>query len=132
MAYQLQHIGGLIRFNLSGIVTLDDLLSAGAQMGRIEAEAPVSPHRITDMSPVQDLDLNFSRMEDFAARRRVAPLKNKVRSAIVAPQQVQYGFARMFQTLNDNPRIEIEIFSDCASAQQWLDAEPAGAAPGGH
>jgi hypothetical protein len=42
----------------------------------------------------------------------------------VALTQVQYGFARMFQTLNDNPRIEIEIFGDCESAQRWLNAQP--------
>src|SRR4051812_41454997 len=124
MAYQLQYANGLIRFSLFGIVTLEDLLSAGEEARRIEAEAPVSPPRITDMSQVDDLDLDYWRMEEFAARRRIAPLKNKVRSAIVAPSQVQYGFARMFQTLNDNPLIEIRIFSETVAAEQWVGEKP--------
>jgi hypothetical protein len=124
MAHDLQYANGLIRFSLFGTVTLADLLSAGEEARRIEAEAPVSPPRITDMSRVDDLDLDYWRMEEFAARRRIAPLKNKVRSAIVAPSQVQYGFARMFQTLNDNPLIEIRIFSEHAAAELWLDEKP--------
>jgi hypothetical protein len=124
MAHELQYANGLIRFSLFGTVTLEDLLSAGEEARRIEAEAPVSPPRITDMSRVDDLDLDYWRMEEFAARRRIAPLKNKVRSAIVAPSQVQFGFARMFQTLNDNPLIEIRIFSEQAAAELWLDEKP--------
>jgi hypothetical protein len=32
------------------------------------------------------------------------------------------GMARMFQTLNDNPQITIQIFEDEAAAVIWLRA----------
>jgi hypothetical protein len=66
------------------------------------------------------LDLDFPKMEAVASRRRKAPLKNKVKSAIVAPRLDQFGFARMFATLNDNPNIEIQIFNDRDRALEWL------------
>lgn len=68
------------------------------------------------------LDLNYAKIAAVASIRRAAPLKNAVKSAIVAPQPIQYGFARMFQTLNDNPRINLQVFSDRASAMEWLVA----------
>ncbi|HEX2854014.1 MAG TPA: hypothetical protein VHO24_12310 [Opitutaceae bacterium] len=83
---------------------------------------PVSPDRITDMSRVSGITLDFTAMEAFAAKRRNAPLKNRVKSAIVAPQPLQFGFARMYQTLNENRDIVIELFRDEASALQWLEA----------
>jgi hypothetical protein len=33
---------------------------------------------------------------------------------------VHYGFARMFQMLNDNPRIQIRIFGTAEEAVEWL------------
>ena len=32
------------------------------------------------------------------------------------------GFARMFQSLNQNPSITIEVFTDVAAAERWLTA----------
>jgi len=51
-------------------------------------------------------------------------LKNYIKSAIVANNPSQFGFARMFQTLNDNPQIEIRIFPAAESAMEWLTATP--------
>jgi hypothetical protein len=39
---------------------------------------------------------------------------------------VQYGIARMFQSLNNNPWITIQIFEDRPSAMKWLDEVEAG------
>lgn len=126
MPYSLQSSPGLIQFRVSGVVQLEDLLAAAREVQAIEAAAPVTPHRITDLSAAEDLDMTFSKMADFAALRRAACLKNKVRSAIVATMQVQVGFARMFQTLNDHPQIEIRIFDNHPEAMAWLREMPVG------
>jgi hypothetical protein len=55
-----------------------------------------------------------------AETRRRATLRNPVKSAIIASDIVRFGFARMFQTLNDNPQIVVAIFGDDESASQWL------------
>jgi hypothetical protein len=44
-----------------------------------------------------------------------------VRTALVAVTPVQLGIARMFQTLNDHPLIELRVFSDREAAVAWLE-----------
>jgi len=56
----------------------------------------------------------------LAERRRTVALQHPIRSAIVAPTPVSFGFARMFQTLNDHPQIAISIFSTVEAAEAWL------------
>ena len=89
---------------------------------KIETEARVSPDRMVDLSAIEGLNLNFSAIMNYAAARRNAPLQNTVKAAIVAPQTLQYGFARMFQTLNVNPDISMEIFADKDSGLTWIFA----------
>ena len=53
----------------------------------------------------------------MSARRAI---NEPIRSALVASKPVQFGFARMFQMLNDNPRVQIRIFGSLEEAHQWL------------
>jgi hypothetical protein len=46
-----------------------------------------------------------------------------IRSAFVAPRPIQFGFARMFQTLNDNPKIELHIVNTMDEALLWIASE---------
>jgi hypothetical protein len=46
-----------------------------------------------------------------------------IRSALIALQPVHFGFARMFQMLNDNPRIQIRIFPNLDDAVLWLESK---------
>lgn len=132
MPYRFLATPDLIEFQVFGVLRIEDLLAAAKETAEIERTAPVSPHRITDLSRADDLDMTFSKMADFAALRRAAPLKNNVRSAIVATKQVQVGFARMYQTLNDNPQIEVRIFNNYQVARAWVEGKPLGAdEPGG-
>lgn len=91
-----------------------------------QLKSKVSPDRVADLSTVEGVSLNFSAITNYAAARRTAPLKNKVKAAIVAPHPLQYGFARMFQTLNDNPDINMEIFTDTDSGLAWISAGKSG------
>jgi hypothetical protein len=120
MPHEFQQAAGHMRLTMSGVITKDELMLVAKEAAEIEAAARVTPHRLTDLAQVADFDLDFSRMHDFASLRRAAPLRNKVRSALVAPSQLQFGFARMFQTLNDNPLIEIAVFREETEALAWL------------
>ena len=97
-----------------------DLEAQGIALWKLEESLATSPDRLTDLSQADGSLMSFMTVEDYAAKRRVAPLKNHVKSAIVTATQLQYGLARMFQTLNDNPMIEIKLFDDRAKAIEWL------------
>ena len=47
-------------------------------------------------------------------------LANPIKTAILASNLVQFGFARMFQALNDHPQIVVAIFGDDEDALRWL------------
>lgn len=113
----------IIEVSLSGTVDLSHMLDVARQVAVIENDSPVSPHRVTTVNPTTELLLNFMQMEELAGRRRDAGLRNPVRSAIIVANPTHYGFARMFQTLNNNPLIELQIFNDRDAALHWLRGE---------
>ena len=113
----------LLQMAFWGPVSGEEVDAALLQVERIEAEAVRSPDRLVDISGVEDVRVDYGFVERIAARRRNAVHKNPVRAAIVAPRPLQYGFARMFQTLNENERMDIQIFEQVADAQRWLAAD---------
>lgn len=105
----------------SGVVTAVDLQQCGVATWEIEKVRPVTPHRITDLSGVTDLQVDFNSVWQLAENRKNRQFPNAFKSAIVAPENYLMGYARMFQTLNDHPQITICVFKDRAAAQTWLD-----------
>jgi hypothetical protein len=112
--------GEFIVIRMSGSVSLPELLEHAEAIAVIEANQPVTPHRIAILPSGLVCDLSFAELHAFAAKRRVAPLKNPVKSAIVAGDAVQFGFARMYQSLNEHPRLQVEIFQSEPVALAWL------------
>ena len=120
MPYHQERRDGILIVTMHGVLTMEDLNSIIEIARIIDAEKPVPPHRLCDLTAVTGINLDFQKMFRFASERRISPLKHSVKSAIVAAQPVHYGFARMFQTLNDHPKIQIKIFPDQPSALLWL------------
>lgn len=112
--------GEFIVIKMSGSVSLPELLEHAGQIAAIEASQSITSHRIAILPSGLVCDLSFPELHAFAAKRRAAPLKNPVKSAIVAGDAVQYGFARMYQTLNAHPNLQVEIFQSEAVALAWL------------
>jgi hypothetical protein len=56
----------------------------------------------------------------FVQGRLRLEFPNPFKSALVAKDLVHYGFARMYETLNDHPQTVIAIFSDEAEALKWI------------
>jgi hypothetical protein len=121
MAFDQTITNGVVCLTFHGILDAEDLRRGAELFARMEAEFEPSPNRMADLSSVDRMDVDFGAVEALAAVRRIAPLKNKVKSAIIAPKPVLYGFARMFQTLNDNPDITLKIFRDRDLGWAWLN-----------
>ena len=110
----------LIRVTFSGVLTEQDLATIASAADDIERDRNPVPHRLTNMTGVTEVKVAYPEVKALANRRRVIPFPNDFKSAIVVGTPVQQGMARMFQTLNDNPRIAIRIFEDETSALAWL------------
>ena len=120
MKFSLNDLEGVLVVHLPRQLTYDHLVEAANYLVALDESLPVTPHRLTDASAMEDVLVHFAEMESFANRRQQAKLKNPIKSAIVAPKPLQMGFARMFKTLNNNPQMTIKIFADPGSAWEWV------------
>jgi len=120
--YQITQERDFYRLVFFGDVTPHDLRTLVDAVAGIEASLPIAPNRLIDLSQVSGDQLTYADMLAFAEERRAQRLANPIKSAIVAPKPVNVGFARMFQILNDNPQIEIQVFASLEAAEAWLTA----------
>jgi len=120
MPYTIKLENKVLRLALSGRITGHDLLSVLAEAKNYETNVDVIPHRITDMSGIVELAVHYADVSVLAEKRRELRFPNSFKSAIIANNPQHLGYARMFQTLNDNPQITIRIFPDESAASQWI------------
>jgi hypothetical protein len=112
--------GGLLEFTITGEIGAVELARYFDVVRGIEAREPVAPNRIADLTGVTSVGITFSEFHELADKRRGETLKNPIKTAIVAGNDLQFGVMRTFQTLNDNPQITIRVFRDRAQALAWL------------
>ena len=120
MSYRLVVEPGMIRLTLSGTLTSEDLVAMADEVDETERGLAVVPHRITIMSDVGKLEIDYRSVKTLADRRRTTTFPNAFKSAIVTATAAQTGMAQMFRTLNDNPQITVEVFGEERAALEWL------------
>ena len=54
-------------------------------------------------------------------RRSLQRFSRVVKSAIVVQEPVQFGIARVYEALNENPQIQLRILHSVAEANEWFD-----------
>ena len=120
MSYTIVVERDLVRLTLTGDLTQQDLAGIAAAADDIQRDLDPVPPRFTDMTGITDLKVSYPAVRKLADKIRAMSLASESKSAIVVGSTSQMGIARMFQTLNDNPRITINIFSAEADALKWL------------
>jgi hypothetical protein len=124
MPFQLLLQPEFLRVVVTGRLTREEVIALGIEVRKLEETCGRLPNRLTDVGGVEISEITAEDVREFARRRREARYPNPFRNAIVAPQPLQFGYARMFQTLADHPDIATQVFSDEASALAWLRPEP--------
>jgi len=97
-----------------------DLEQLATEAEALEDSVPTAMDRISDITSVERFDVGFPAVSALALRRRVRKFSKGVKSAIIVQDLVQLGLTRMFQTLNDNPQIEIRILRSVPEAKEWF------------
>jgi hypothetical protein len=121
MPFEIRDEGRFYFACLSGVLDRADLDAVTTAIEKLE-DVAVPKDRITDLTALVRIDVGFEEVFGVAVKRANRRVSAPIRSALVARQPVHYGFARMFQMLNDNPRIQIRIFGTVEEAMQWLDS----------
>jgi hypothetical protein len=75
---------------------------------------------LIDLRGISHSDVSFNVLSVFTSGVPDFPLTNEMKIAIIAAAPFQYGYSRMFQTLLEHQKMEIEIFKDEVAALEWL------------
>jgi hypothetical protein len=120
MPYEISDRGQYLYARLFGVLTPDDLVTLVDEYERVEDAAAESKDRIADLTPLDEVEIAFPDVLLLANRRRNRTFTRRVKSALVARKSLHVGFARMFQTLNEHPQIDIRIVPSMEAALKWL------------
>ncbi|HWI18961.1 MAG TPA: STAS/SEC14 domain-containing protein [Vicinamibacterales bacterium] len=120
MPYSIQPSAGLLTVEYSGTLTGTDIHDSINELESLVQSLEQWPDNLVDMRSIELSALTFPDLMSVAKRREAVIPPNPIRTAIVADQPATMGFARMFQSLNHNPKITIQVFGDLAEAVAWL------------
>ena len=121
MPFEITGQGRFLYARLFGALTPDDLVTLAAEFQRLEDAATASKDRITDVTDLGEVGIAFPDVLLLANRRRERQFTRRVKSAVVAPRPVHVGYARMYQTLNEHPQIDMRIVRSMDEALRWLE-----------
>lgn len=123
MSHHVTHADGLMVITLTEDITLSDLRAVGELIRKVEATHPVIPNRLFDLRAAKKVELSFEAVKAFASERNAQVLRHAVRVAIVAPDNLHYGMARMYKSLSENPSIHLQLFRKYEPALAWISPE---------
>lgn len=112
--------GRVVHLAWSGVITNADLAAIGALMPRLVKELGFVPHVLNTYDGVIGADLDPDAIYAQSMQRRQHPIPPQAKSALVAATPVVLSMARVFQAMNRDPRLQMEIFSSEAEARAWL------------
>jgi hypothetical protein len=115
-SYQIDTDRRIILSSASGKLTDQDLRE---HQRAVLADPDFEPtlNQLWDLQQVEQLDISTAAIRDLANSRSYAA---ETKRAVVAPRDVLYGTARMFQTLHEEAPEDFQVFRDVGEAKGWL------------
>jgi hypothetical protein len=84
-------------------------------------DLPMSPNGIVDTTDLVDLNLQARDVRELAAMAELSDNRWRGgRWAVIAPRDLVYGMARMYQMIRSNAPYEIGVFRTRAEGVSWL------------
>jgi hypothetical protein len=110
----------LLVIRLSGSVTRQTLHDLAKELNRVGAGTTYTKQLVY----VADNTTADVKSDDVLFYRSQRPERHtQSKAAFCAFNELQYGMARMFQSVLESEYLDIEIFRDIESAAQWLDVD---------
>ena len=104
---------------LTGTLVGEDLENVAHAVGQLEDAGPLL-NRVTDLTGIELLNVAFPEVQALADRRRSRRFASPVKSALLAHKPLHIGYARMFQSLNDNPFLQVRLVKSMDEALNWF------------
>ncbi len=113
----------LVVFRWSGVMTRADLQALMTVMPELAARAGFGVPVLHHFDDVTSCEFPPLAALDHSAQRRNVVIPGPVKSATIAKRSEVRAMARVFQALNRNPTLQMEIFDSEEAAREWLSRE---------
>jgi hypothetical protein len=120
MPHEFTSFGTYCVVRVHGVFTPEELNAMATEIEIIEAPNPDAIDRITDITGVEEFRVGFDDIFAFAIRRGLQRFSRTIKSAIIVAAPVQLGIARVYESLNENPQIQLRILRSSAKAIDWF------------
>ena len=120
MFYSIDASNRFIRVICEGTVNKTDIQVVFRRLLIIDGKELIFTNHIVDMRKLDLSKIGYNELTDVAENLRNIQLRRKIKLAIITINSLQYGIARMFQTILEHPQIEVGIFSNDEEAYNWL------------
>jgi hypothetical protein len=108
---KVTYIGTLDNKDIQGVLR-DGLKTDGQELKKV--------NRLEDMRKLKGIKIGFEDLMGLTDNMSTIQLSQSVKTAILTGNPLQYGIARMFQSILAHPQMKIKIFSNAEEAHKWL------------
>ena len=116
VTYTIDAARRLVLSRAHGLVTAEDFIEHGKRLGQDPAFEP-GFSQLLDCSEVVRIELSTDALRGMAQFRLFGPGS---RRAVVAPRDLHYGLARMYELLRGDAPERMQVFRTLEDAQLWL------------
>lgn len=107
----------------SGIFTGQDLVASKLEIMEAATRGMPISYGFVDLSNIDRFSVDKDDIQDTAlADEKIAKIVGKIKVAILAPTDIAFGMARMWQAYVDQIGWETYVFRDRTTAEAWLEA----------
>lgn len=125
MPFQTTRNGDMVRVDFTGVVSGEDLRRLGVELAALDERAEGTLYRLADFSRATSSSFTPDDVRSLSRTRNLRRAAVPGRTAIIAPNDADFGDARMFEMLNTRPEVAIQVFRSEADAIRWLtSADP--------
>ena len=122
MPMQYEIVGAVVHGRSTGTLTDAELLDVARRVAADPAR-PGTTAELWDLSDSSKLEVTSKGIRDLVALdKEHSEALEGGRIAIVAPSDVAFGIARIYQTLSQDGPLEVEVFRERDDAERWLEA----------
>jgi hypothetical protein len=118
MPYSIEKIPGLIKVTYWGTLNKEDVL--GVIDHSFNGKVTDNSDRIEDMRNLHSVQTGYADLIEVTKQLHGLQLPRTVKTALLTSNALQYGVARMFQSILDHPQMKLEIFTNEKEAMNWL------------
>ena len=120
MPYSIDTSAGFTKVTYSGTLDNKDIQGVLREELKTDDQELKMTNRLEDMKKLKGIKIGFEDLMGFTDSILTIQLSQNVKTAILTGNPLQYGIARMFQSILEHPQMKIQIFSDEEEAHKWL------------